>query len=141
MSDVNKIPLKEGLFTLPSSAEESPRLIGSRCRSCGEVFFPKRVFCRNCLKPDLEEITLSPKGKLLSHTTVRQAPPGYLGETPYILGKVELPEGEHILTQIDECNEDNLEIGMEMELVVDSIGKDAAGNEVLMYKFRPVPGR
>ena len=140
MSGENRVPIKEGLFILPSSTKESPCLIGSRCRACGEVFFPRRSFCRNCLGPDLEEIALGPRGKLLSYTTVRQAPPRYIGEVPYHLGKVELLGGEHILTQLADCDEESLEIGMEMELIIDSIGKDDAGNEVLMYKFRPVPG-
>ena len=141
MNAKNGVPIKEGLFILPSSSGESPRLIGSQCRSCGEAFFPKRRFCRNCLKPDVEEIILSPRGKLLSYTKVHQAPPGYIGKVPYILGKVDLPEGEHILTQIIDCDEDDLEIGMEMELVVNTMGEDGEGNEILMYFFRPVPGK
>ena len=138
MNNKSRVPLKEGLFKLPASPGESPRLIGSRCRSCDETFFPRRKFCRNCLSPNMEEVLLSPRGKLLSFTTVWQAPPGYTGRVPYILGKVDLPEGEHILTQITGCDDEScLEIGMEMELLIDGIGEDAAGNEVLMYKFKP----
>lgn len=74
-----RVILKEGQFTMPSIPGEQPRLIGSRCRACGEYFFPKQVACANCLKQDMEEVLLSPRGKLYSYTIVRQRPPVYQG--------------------------------------------------------------
>lgn len=38
-SDSKKvIPVLEGLWTTPSSPNEKPQLIGSRCPACGELF-------------------------------------------------------------------------------------------------------
>ncbi len=36
------VPIEEGLFTIPSYGGQEGQLIGSKCRLCGEVFFPKR---------------------------------------------------------------------------------------------------
>ena len=40
-SDKKRAPVKEGLWTAPSSADEESQLIGSKCPSCGEIIFPK----------------------------------------------------------------------------------------------------
>lgn len=137
--------IAEGLFTLPSSSSEKPHLMGSKCRSCGETFFPSRLCCRRCSSEDMEKILLSRVGKLFSFTTVRVKPPHFIGEVPYLVGVVELPEGERIKTLLTGCDQSGLEIGMEMELVIESVGrlkaplgKREAGTEVLGWKFRPL---
>ena len=60
-------------------------------------------------------------------------------------GVVELPEGERIKTLLTGCDQSVLEIGMEMELVIESVGKlkapmgkIEAGTEVSGWKFRPL---
>jgi len=43
--DKNKVPAVEGWFTMDFG---EPHLIGSRCKSCRNYFFPKEsLFCRN----------------------------------------------------------------------------------------------
>jgi uncharacterized OB-fold protein len=148
LSNKGATPVGEGLFSLPSSPSEKPYLIGSKCRSCGESFFPARLCCRQCSSEDMEEIALSQTGTLYSFTTIRVKPPHYIGEVPYIVGIVELPEGERIRTLLTDCDQDSLEIGMEMELVIEVVGRTTkplgkieAGTEVLGWKFRPLRRR
>ena len=146
--DQQPTPIEEGLFTLPSSPLEKPHLIGKKCHSCGETFFPGRVRCRHCSSQDMEEVALSPTGRLYSFTTIRVKPPHFIGQVPYLVGVVELPEGERIRTLLTDCDQDSLEIGMDMELVIESAGKIAepfgkieSGTELLGWKFRPVGRR
>ena len=134
-----RVILKEGQFTMPSTPDEQPRLIGSRCRACGEYFFPKQVACAHCFKQDMEEVLLSPRGKLWSYTIVRQRPPVYQGPVPYALGLIELPE-IRIEALLTDCDFDSLKVGMDMELVIEKLHEDEEGNEVLTWKFRPVGG-
>ena len=59
-----RVPAVEGWFRMDA---EAPRLIGSRCRSCGSYFFPKETsYCRNptCTSAELEEVPLSRHGRL-----------------------------------------------------------------------------
>ena len=77
-----RIPVKEGLFTMPSSPDEKPRLIASECPSCGEVLFPKRKICTNCQEEKLREITLSQRGKIYSFSVVMQRPGRYYEVRP-----------------------------------------------------------
>lgn len=134
-----KIPFKEGLFKWPLTLSELPYLIGSRCKLCQRSFFPKRIICPFCFKDDvMEEIRLSRKGKLVMYSVIRVAPLGF--KAPYVQGFVDLPEGVRILTQLTNCEscEDALEIGMEVELVIEKIRDAERGNEIIGYKFRPV---
>ena len=136
-----EIPVREGLWTAPSSAGEPTRLIGSRCPKCGEIFFPKKEdgFCIYCQKTGMEETLLSRRGKIYSYTVVMQRPPVYYqGEVPYAIGYVELPEGVRVETLFTAPDLEKLKIGMDVELVIEKLNDDEQGNEILTYKFKPV---
>ena len=132
------VPVKEGLWT----AEEKPRLIGSQCRKCGEVFFPRRedVLCSHCQSSTFSEIKLSRTGKVYSYSVVMQRPPVYYkaAEVPYALGWVELPEGIRVETLFTGCDPNDVKVGMEVEMLVDKLHTEEDGTEVFCYKFRPV---
>ena len=131
------VPIEEGLFTLPESPAEKPRLIGSKCRQCGEVFFPKRMVCLKCTAMDMERVLLSARGKLYSFTITRQAPPGSVVKPPYVLASIEMPEGVNVHTVLTDCDLDKVQIGMDMELVIETVKQDESGRDVAAYKFRP----
>jgi uncharacterized protein len=140
MKEVKKrIPVKEGLFTMPSRPDEKPRLIASECPSCGEVLFPKRQMCTNCQAEQLGEITLSPRGKIYSFSVVMQRPGKYYeGPVPYAFGWVEFPEKVRV-QGLFLCDDfDELGIGMEVEVVIDRLTDDEDGNEVVAHKFRVI---
>ncbi len=61
----NTVPISEGAFVLDA---EGGLLLANKCKSCGQVFFPKAVFCLTCLNEDMQELKLSRKGKLYSYT-------------------------------------------------------------------------
>lgn len=130
------VPIDEGLFGLTS--DDEPYLIGSKCRSCGEAFFPKRRFCRRCTKEEMEEVAFGCGGKLYSFTTVRVKPGWCITPVPFMAGVVELPEGERIRTQLVDCDQSSLEIGMDMELTIGVVGTNESGSEVLGWKYRPL---
>ncbi|MFC2031931.1 Zn-ribbon domain-containing OB-fold protein [Chloroflexota bacterium] len=136
-----QIPVREGLFVLPSAPAEKPYLVGSKCRSCGEVAFPKRHHCRRCTSADLEDVTLSRTAKLHSFTTVRVKIPDAKVKSPFLVGFVELPEGERVRTLLTDCDAASLKIGDEMELVIDVVYQDESGTDVLGWKFKPVRER
>jgi len=138
MDNKEQVPIGQGLFIVPSLASEKPYLIGSKCRSCGVVVFPPRRCCRRCTSRDLEEVALSRRGRLYSFTTIMVKLPGAKLDPPYLVGIVELPEGERIRTLLSGAESASLNIGDEMELVIDVIYEDDLGRQVLGWKFRPV---
>lgn len=144
MAGVKKqIPIEEGLFTWPS---DDPRLIGSKCRQCGEVRFPAQKSCANCGSEDVENILLSKRGKLWVWTVqcFRPPSPPYTGPeaaedfTPFGVGYVELPEGIRVISRLVENEAEQLRIGMEMGLVIQKFKEDEEGNDVMIYAFKGV---
>ena len=143
MSEKKMIPVKEGLFTLPSEHEKG-HLIGTKCLSCGEVFFGRVPVCRRCQGDELAETLLSDRGKLYSYTVLRYKPPApWKGPSdpykPFAAGFVEMPEGVRILSILTDCDVDTVKTQSEMEVVVGKYYEDEDGNDVYTYMFRPVP--
>jgi uncharacterized OB-fold protein len=137
-SRINIKPVQTGLFHMPTSTDEKPYLIGSKCCKCGLISWPKRPVCPACVRDDTEEeIVLSTRARLIAFSLVGQQPEGFMFPIPFIQGNVQLPEGPILYTVVDgDVNE--LEIGQEMEIFLDKIAEDNDGNDIISYKFRPV---
>jgi len=132
------VPLRPGLFHLPESADEKPSLLGSRCRVCGYVSFPRKRACVRCRRDDtMEDRRLGPYGTLETYAVMRVGPPDF--PPPYMVGYVRLNEGPVVFTQITGCEmkDDALKIGTEMELVITHLKTDPEGNNLIGWKFRP----
>ena len=125
-----------GLSLIVRRDEKGPYLVGGKCGSCQAVFFPKQSICPRCTGKSIEEAPLSRKGKLYTYTEVYQKPPDYEGPIPYFIGRVLLPEGVFVLTQLKARKED-LKINTDMKLVIESIYCDGSGKEIIGYKFMP----
>ena len=134
-------PAVEGWFEMDS---DGPRLIGTRCGACGTYYFPKEtVFCRNpaCVSTELDEVRLSPRGRLWSFTNNCYAPPApYVAPdpfVPYAIAAVELEEEKLVvLGQVEGAGVEDLEAGMEMELTLAPLFEED-GREVIVWKWRP----
>jgi len=143
--EVKRVPVIEGWFT---TEPEGGHLIGNRCKSCGEYYFPKSFACRNpdCMGMDLEDVGLSGKGRLWSYTVNYYPPPApYVPPdpfVPYAIVVVEMIEEKLMVMGplAEGYDDEKLKIGMDMELVVDPLYTDDAGNEHMIWKWRPVEG-
>ncbi|MGQ9572086.1 MAG: Zn-ribbon domain-containing OB-fold protein [Dehalococcoidia bacterium] len=136
--DRKQVPLRGGIFRLPSGPGEEAALIGSRCQSCGTYFFPKRYICLNCGQEGIEETALGRRGKIWTYTIARQTPPGSLMQAPYVIAMVQLTEGPIVETVLTGCEPEAVYIGMEVEMVLEKMGTSAEGNDLMAFKFKPV---
>ncbi len=133
-----RVPIEAGFFTIPAARRDPPRLLGSRCRACGEHFFPRRVICAKCLAQDAEDVLLGPRGQLYTYTYVhfplfnsQRADHGGYG-----VGQVDFPEGPRIQAVLS-GGPDDFRIGMEMELELEALRENSEGQEVVIFRFRP----
>lgn len=117
-------------------------LVGSKCKDCGKIFFPKKEYlCPECFKEDtLEEYLLGKQGKLHSYAVVYKGPPEF--PSPYAFAWIELPEGIKLFSILADWEpaEKALKINMEMEMVIDklkTIQTEQGKEELIGYKFRP----
>lgn len=119
---------------------ERYRLIGSKCVKCGHVFFLERKICPNCRRAgELQTVEFSGKGKVFSYTVIRSPPAGFEVYVPYVIGLIELEEGAKVLSQIVDCNPEDVYIGMPVEVCFRKVSED--GKEGIInysFKFRPL---
>ncbi|MDO5814785.1 MAG: Zn-ribbon domain-containing OB-fold protein [Methanobrevibacter sp.] len=115
-------------------------LIGSKCNTCGEVFFPSRVVCPNCRrKGDLEPFQFSGKGKIYTYSVIRSAPDDFKKLAPYAVAVIELEEGAKLTTQLVDCDVDSLEIGDDVEMVFRRVREDGEDGVISYgYKFKVI---
>ena len=127
-----KVPLREGLF---KEGPDGGRLLGSKCKSCGHIFYPKVKLCLECGHEELVEVELSRRGTLYSYTIGHQASGHF--KPPYALGYVNLPEGVRVFAPLEIVGQRGFEVGMQMDLVVGKLWEEG-DKEVIGYRFKPV---
>jgi uncharacterized OB-fold protein len=134
-----RVAIEPGFFTVPEDPGETPRLLGSRCRACGEQFFPRRQVCAKCLHQGTDDVLLGPRGTLYTWTWVhfplfgskRAADGGGYG-----VGQVDLPEGPRVQCVLSGGLSD-FRIGMPMQLELEALRENEQGQEVVIHRFRP----
>jgi uncharacterized OB-fold protein len=95
--------------------------------------WPVKTRCDNCLQATVTWIQASGKATLYSFTLMHQLlHPGFAKEIPYNLAQVDLAEGLRILTNIVGLRNEELKIGMPLEVTFEDIS-----NEVTLPKFKP----
>jgi uncharacterized OB-fold protein len=114
------------------------RLKGSKCRACGEVFYPRRIVCAKCLHEGTDDVVLSTTGTLYTWTWVHLPLFAKTDATvsSYGVGQVDLPEGPRIQA-ILQGEPSDFSIGMQLQLDVETLLQDDDGNDVVIYRFRP----
>lgn len=126
-----EIPLfEEGVM------DQDARLIGSRCPDCSQHAFPAQAYCPRCSN-EMEKTTLSQIGELYTYTIIRQGPPWWKDKVPYTVGRVKLPEGVIVKTQIKNDELAPLQIGTKMR-IEPHIMINEQGEKVKIYRFCPV---
>jgi uncharacterized protein len=106
-----------------------------RCKQCGHVRFPPSVLCPKCLSDDYEWAKLSGRGKVFTFAIFHHAfYPGYADDVPYNTAIIELDEGPRMHANVLECDNDDLAIGMPVEVLFEKIPDE----DIWLPKFRPV---
>ncbi|MEM0351121.1 MAG: Zn-ribbon domain-containing OB-fold protein [Archaeoglobaceae archaeon] len=77
------------------------KLLGMKCRDCGNYTCPPKHTCNVCSSMNLEKVVLSGRGVVKTYTVTYVAPMGYEKEAPYVVALVELEEGPWIIGRLD----------------------------------------
>jgi uncharacterized OB-fold protein len=133
-----KVPIEPGFFTIPEREGEPPRLLGSRCRRCSEVFFPRRRICARCLHDGTEPLEFGGRGTLYTWTYVHfPLFGGQRGEASgYGVGQIDTDAGPRVQAVLSGGPGD-FRVGMPMEIELETLRESREGDEVVIYRYRP----
>jgi uncharacterized OB-fold protein len=116
------------------------RLMLRHCRVCGAYMWPVggigtplRPRCVECFSGDLEWAPAAGTGTLYSFVLMHRVyDPAFADDVPYNISVVELDEGVRMTTNVVDCPNDELQIGMPLEVTFEQLS-----DQVALPKFRP----
>ena len=109
------------------------KLMLVKCSQCGTHRLPGRERCLDCWSTESEWTQASGKGKLYTYGIMHQKyHPAFAKETPYNYALVELDEGPRLVTNIVDCEPDDMKTDMPVEAVFDHVSDEAT-----LIRFRP----
>jgi uncharacterized OB-fold protein len=116
------------------------RLMLLRCRDCATfcspvayIGVPIRARCVNCFSGELAWAPSSGYATLYSFALMHQVyDQAFADEVPYNIAAVETEEGVRLTSQVVDCSNDQLQIGMALEVTFERLSDDIA-----IPKFRP----
>lgn len=114
-----------GRFDLPDidaftraywDAAAEGRLLIRRCAACARAHHYPREFCPYCWSEDVTWERASGRAALHTWSVVhRNDLPPFAERTPYVAAVVDLAEGPRMMTEVVECAQDRLRVGMALE--------------------------
>jgi uncharacterized OB-fold protein len=110
---------------------EKGKVMGTRCKDCGLVFFPPRADCYRCLASNMEWFEVSGTGKLLSYSKLEYAPVGFGDDLPYAIALLDYGDYKVFGRIARDVPEGEIRVGMEMRTEVNDLP-----NGQLNYVFK-----
>ena len=118
--------MSEKPFTVQSFVDflNQKKLMGSKCKECGNIDLPPRLICSKCYKSKPEWVEVEGRGKLASYTTIHigssfMNAKGYSPKKPYCFGTVDLDSGPSLAGHVKGVNEsdpESIKIGMRLKV-------------------------
>lgn len=103
------------------------------CPNCGTYQLSGRFACDECLEEDPEWVEALGRGMVFTFTVVHQPYyPAFSVKLPYNVAVVELEEGSRLVTNITGIDNDDIRVGMEVEVAFEDIHE-----EITLPVFRP----
>jgi uncharacterized OB-fold protein len=114
-------------------------LVGEVCPHCDAKIFPPRDVCPECGGEAKTAYTFSGKGEVYSFTLMGNAPAGFEEQSPYTVALIKLEEGPVVTAQLTDLGDQEVQIGMPVEMVTRKLRSDGDERGMLVYgyKFRP----
>jgi len=88
----------------------------TKCKNCGQAYYPPQLDCPNCLASDVEWIQLF-EGKLETFTQVYLKPQGFSHyESNYIIAIAKTMEGVNVMGWLEDMDIKDAKVGMSVKI-------------------------
>ncbi len=104
-----------------------------QCTGCGHFRYPAASFCPECLDDGAVWALVSGRGTVYSFVIMHQVyNPAFKQDVPYNVAAIEFEEGPRLYSNIVDCANDAIRVGMPVQIVYDDVT-----DEITLPKFRP----
>jgi uncharacterized OB-fold protein len=110
---------------------EKGKVMGTRCKDCGRVFFPPRADCHQCLADNIEWFEISGTGQLVTYSKLQFAPVGFEEDLPYCIAVLDYGDYKVFGRISGDVPEEEIKVGMAMITTANSLP-----NGQLNYVFK-----
>lgn len=93
------------------------KVLATKCKKCGKLFFPPVADCSECLVSDMEWVELSNEATIETFTHVVVRPTTFQPEKPYTVAIGRLKEGVRVLAWLTGFKLSEVKVGMKAKLV------------------------
>ncbi|UCE56072.1 MAG: Zn-ribbon domain-containing OB-fold protein [Desulfobacterales bacterium] len=100
---------------------EKGKVMGTRCKGCGLIFFPPRADCHQCLAGNMEWSEITGTGKLVTYSKLEFAPIGFQEDVPYCIALLDYGDYKVFGRIADDLSEQDIEVGMQMKTAVNTL--------------------
>ena len=100
---------------------EAGKVMGTRCKDCGLVFFPPRADCYRCVASDMEWFEVTGTGKLVTYSKLEFAPVGFEDDVPYSIALLDYGTYKVFGRIAGNVPEESIKIGMPMKTVANTL--------------------
>jgi len=97
---------------------EEGKMMTTKCRKCGKIYFPPKMDCSVCGAGEADWIEIDEVGKLVAYSTVMYGPSGFENDVPYTIAVIKFPNSVQVFGRISKSIPiDNIEVGMHLKPV------------------------
>jgi uncharacterized protein len=100
---------------------ENGKVMATKCKDCGLVFFPPRSDCYQCLTSNMEWYEVSGSGKLVTYSKLEYAPIGFQDDVPYRIALLDYGDYKVFGRIASDVPEEEIKIGMELKTAVNHL--------------------
>jgi uncharacterized OB-fold protein len=112
-------------------------LVIQRCSDCGRYRHYPRPLCPECSSWNAEWSEVGGRGRVWSWTIIyHSADPVLADKTPYNIVEVELEEGVRLTSNLIDCGQEEIYVGMPVEVVFEKVN-----DKVALPRFKRAPSQ
>ena len=115
-------------------AARQGQLVMQQCSACSHYLFPPGANCPKCGSAKLAWTQVSGKGVIYTYTIAYRPPHPVLAEQcPLAIAVIELPEGPRMMSNVIDCDPEDVEIGMSVQVAFEPIDD----SDMVLPVFKP----
>jgi hypothetical protein len=125
MADRFPYPNTKGIAKTFWDGLKEGKFLVQHCHDCGGQIFYPRVVCHHCGGTNLSFREHSGEGEIYSFTVIhKNRHPAFKDKVPYVVAIVELAGGGRMMTNIVDCDAEDVKIGQKVKLKPAAVSED-----------------